>query len=118
MIYWRQKGDNGGDIEDYYPGDVIELAESKQELARKVQKRRLRWPDNVFDEALGSAPCEKRSCRKHAVTIAAPVSSRRYQSQVHTVLADCWRGDDWTEDVGEDLTHSLQDKVCITGLQK
>ncbi|KAH7958207.1 hypothetical protein HPB51_027809 [Rhipicephalus microplus] len=59
MIYWRHKKDNGdGDLEDFFPGDVIELAESKQELARKVQKRRLRWPHHVFDDVLGVSPCE------------------------------------------------------------
>ncbi|KAL1446607.1 hypothetical protein MTO96_028794, partial [Rhipicephalus appendiculatus] len=27
MIYWRQKRDDGdGELEDYFPGDVIELA--------------------------------------------------------------------------------------------
>ncbi|KAL3189161.1 hypothetical protein MRX96_003296 [Rhipicephalus microplus] len=65
MIYWRQKKDNGdGDLEDFFPGDVIELAESKQELARKVQKRRLRWPDHVFDDVLGASPCEEELSQK------------------------------------------------------
>ncbi|XP_037503523.1 histone-lysine N-methyltransferase 2B [Rhipicephalus sanguineus] len=65
MIYWREKKENGdGDLEDFFPGDVIELAESKQELARKVQKRRLRWPDHVFDDVVGVAPCKEELSNK------------------------------------------------------
>ncbi|KAL1443532.1 hypothetical protein MTO96_045975, partial [Rhipicephalus appendiculatus] len=102
MIYWRGKSDNGdGDLEDYFPGDVIELAESKQEFARKVQKRRLRWPDNVFDEALGSAPCEEELSQKE----------RKKRKEVTKRKEMMAMSSNWPED-GEDGHEREKNQKC------
>ncbi|XP_075730836.1 uncharacterized protein LOC142774328 [Rhipicephalus microplus] len=47
-----------GTSSNWRPCCGVVVTESKQELARKVQKRRLRWPDHVFDDVLGVSPSE------------------------------------------------------------
>ncbi|XP_077512392.1 uncharacterized protein LOC144123439 [Amblyomma americanum] len=51
LVYWRDKDAPDGGDEDYYPGDIEELAATAEELAKKLNKRRIRWPKHVFDDA-------------------------------------------------------------------
>ncbi|KAH7986786.1 hypothetical protein HPB51_026606 [Rhipicephalus microplus] len=63
MIYWREKQEEG-ELEDYFPGDVVELAESKEDLARKLFRRRIRFPEHVFDDVLKAAPSRGEPSQK------------------------------------------------------
>ncbi|KAH8037683.1 hypothetical protein HPB51_015728 [Rhipicephalus microplus] len=63
MIYWREKQEEG-EFEDYFPGDVVELAESKEDLARKLFRRRMRFPEHVFDDVLKAAPSRGEPSQK------------------------------------------------------
>ncbi|XP_077494440.1 uncharacterized protein LOC144105143 [Amblyomma americanum] len=55
LVYWRDKDAPDGGDEDYYPGDIEELAATAEELAKKLNKRRIRWPKHVFDDAAHEA---------------------------------------------------------------
>ncbi|KAK8763281.1 hypothetical protein V5799_034112 [Amblyomma americanum] len=52
LVYWRNKdAPDGG--EDFYPGDIEELADiynaaTAEELAKKLIKLRIRWPKHVL----------------------------------------------------------------------
>ncbi|XP_075736292.1 uncharacterized protein LOC119177934 [Rhipicephalus microplus] len=63
MIYWREKQEEG-ELEDYFPGDVVELAESKEDLARKLFRRRIRFPEHVFDDVPKAAPSRGEPSQK------------------------------------------------------
>ncbi|KAL3191231.1 hypothetical protein MRX96_018799 [Rhipicephalus microplus] len=102
MIYWREKREVG-ELEDYFPGDFVELAESKEDIARKPLRRRMRFPEHVFDDVLKAAPSRKNCWRNAAAAIGWPVSfkseTRRYDASdvLSSVVRVQWLSVDVTD---------------------
>ncbi|XP_064475426.1 uncharacterized protein LOC135389292 [Ornithodoros turicata] len=58
FIYW-ETADGDESTENYYPGDVVLLGVSKNDLVQRMTKKKIPVPDNVFEDEKEAAQVQK-----------------------------------------------------------